>query len=60
MLPNNEATLNEQASPEMARIRELELHLEIEREKNKQQTFSVFGSLQGCLKIQSSKFLHYS
>ena len=57
MLPDNEAIFNEPETPEMQRIRELELHLEIEKEKNKQQDFSIFGSMQGCLKIKSSKFL---
>ena len=39
------------------RIRELELQLELERERNKDNSFSAFGSLQGCFKINSSNLL---
>ena len=45
---------NEPAGDMFARLNELEKQLQIERDKNKEKTFSIFGQWQAGLQINSS------
>jgi len=47
---------NYQQAALVERLNELEKQLQIEREKNREKTFSIFGQWQAGLEIQSSSF----